>query len=76
MSELQPVTVSRQEPVWEEQSLAGMFAAPMCLDPEEAVPNGRDLVLLYYLAPVQRILHALNKISLPGKATKKGLPSH
>lgn len=51
-------------------------AAPVCLDLEKAMANGRDLVWLCYLAPVQQILHPLNKISLSGKATKKGLPSH
>lgn len=76
VSQLQPVMVSWLEPVWDDQSLAGVFAAPAYLDPEEAVPNGRDLVLLYWLAPVQQILHPLNKISLLGGSTKAGLPSH
>lgn len=76
VSQLQPVMVSWLEPVWDDRSLAGVFAAPTYLDPEEAVPNGRDLVLLYWLAPVQQILHPLNKISLLCEATKAGLPSH
>lgn len=40
----------------DEGSLAGVLAAPACLEPEEAVPNGRDCGLLYHLASVQQIL--------------------
>lgn len=58
-----------------EESLAGILAAPLCLEPEEAVPNGRDCGLLYHLAPVQLTL-LFQEISLPGKTTKRDLPPH